>query len=468
MATTSEISAGSLNDTDGDSVADLTRPSQMDFSYNQSISTDIREPVVFSDTFARWNFDRKGFLSASSRITFSVVPHAGAPTAFFPIGVGVASLIDRVVLRAGNSTIAETQEFGSLKAYDSMFISSEANKEREQYLTQRMMSHASVYENDPTTHRTNVDAPTYGLDNGRSYDVADLKLLPFSRIDGTNAATIKQSPVYSLLLGDLVDLFQNQDFPMYLCDEEIHLELHFQTQSDKRVCQPTAGTGGVYKIDQSECRMIYDTIYYDGEQMDKFRMAAERGGGLTYGFTDYRLTKRTATTGATWANLIQNVGGAGRFVDKVIVRISNDVANKQKSLLNSFQSQAPTTGETTLNIRYNDRYEFPIDRSNTAMLFQTVKDAQGEVPFVTRQEFSRESPNTITARTFETIEQRGALGGNLKFLAVKPSREERINNQGIDLIFKGTYPDESLTLLCWLGLRKVARLQNGKLTCYFA
>tara|TARA_R110002110_G_scaffold224947_3_gene439005 strand:+ start:3120 stop:4532 length:1413 start_codon:yes stop_codon:yes gene_type:complete len=470
MTTTAEISTGSLNDTDGDSVADLTRPGQLDFSYNQSISTEIREPVVFSDTFARWNFDRQGFLSHTSRITFSVTPPDGVASAFFPVGVGIGSLIDRVVLKGGpgGATIAETQEFGSLMAYDSMFVSSEANKEREQYLSARMMSHASVYETDPTTHKTDVDAPTYGLDNGRSYTGADLKLLPFSRIDGTDATTVKESPVYSILLGDLVDLFKNQDFPLYLCDDEIHLELHFQTDSQKRVCQPTGGVGGAYKIDQSECRMIYDTIYYDGEQMDKFKSAADRGGGLTYAYTDYRLTKRTATSAATWANLIQNVGGAGRFVDKVIVRISDDTANKQLSLLNSYQSEAPTTGETTLNIRYNDRFEFPIDRSNTAMLFQTLKDAQGEVPFITRQEFSRESPDTITARTFELIDQRVALGGKLNFLAVKPSREERINNQGIDLIFKGVYPGTSMTLLCWLGLRKVARIENGALTCYFA
>ena len=89
MTTTAEISTGSLNDTDGDSVADLTRPGQLDFSYNQSISTEIREPVVFSDTFARWNFDRQGFLSHNSRLTFSVTPPDGVASAFFPVGVGI-------------------------------------------------------------------------------------------------------------------------------------------------------------------------------------------------------------------------------------------------------------------------------------------------------------------------------------------------------------------------------------------
>ena len=467
---TNELSAGSLDDFDGDSVADLTRPGSLGFSYTQKITTDIREPQVFSNTFARFQMDRSGLLSHHSRITFSVVPEAGRTSAYFPVGIGVNSLIERVVVKAGNRTLAETQEFAQLKAYESMFITSEANKEREQYLTSRMLNHSAVY-----TVGSDTASAAYGLDNGRSYEGADLELLPCSRMDGTNAATIKESPVYSILLGDLCDLFKDQDFPLYLCDEEIYLELHFTPKSSKRVCINNADAlDGAFVLDQSECRMIYDTIYYDGDMMDKFRKQADSKGGLTYSYTDYRLTKRTASTGATWANLIQNVGGAGRFVDKVIVRIGDDVTDKQKSLLNSYVSEAPQVDgdgnatETTLNIRYNDRYEFSIDRSNTAMLFQTLKDAQGEVPFITRQEFSREGADIITDNTFEKNVQRTALGGNLNYLSVKPAREERINNQGIDITIKGSWPDTSHTLLCWIGLRKVARIQNGRLDSYFA
>jgi len=469
MATTEQISAGSLDDRDGDNVADLTRPSLMDFSYSQKISSEIREAVVLSDSFARFQIDRKGFLSHQSKITFSVVPVATNTSAFFPTNVGVNSLISRVVLKAGNRTISETQEFGQLKAYESMFLTGEANKEREMYLTQRVMNHAPVFEDDSTTHNTNSDAPTYGLDIGRAYEGTNLKLLPCNRMDGTNATTIAESPVYSVYIGDLVDLFKNQDFPVYLCDEELFLELHFQEDSKKRVNvnQAQAGFTAKYVIDSAETRMMYDTIYYDGDTMEAFRNKANKSG-LTYQYHDYRLTKRTASTPATWANLVQNVGGAGRFVDKVVVRIGNDTANKEKALLNSYYSQFPSAGGTTFNIRYNDRYEFPIDRDNSALLFQTMKSAEGQVPFITRQEYSREMPNTITNRTFEGIDQRTSLGGNLHYLAVKPEREERINNQGIDIILKGTYPAESLTLMVWISLRKVARLQGGRLDCYFA
>lgn len=469
MATTEQISAGSLDDTDGDSVADLTRPSTFDFSYAQKISSEIREAVVLSDDFARFQIDRKGFLSHQSKITFSLVPPDGVPSAYFPVGVGVNSLIERVVLKAGNRTISETQEFGQLKAYESMFLTGEANKEREMYLTQRLLNHAPVYETNPATFLTNSDAPTYGLDNGRSYDGTDLKMLPCGRMDGTDATSKALSPVYSLHIGDLVDLFKHQDFPVYLCDEELFIELHFQTNSKKRVSVEgtQAGFTDGFVIDARETRMMYDTIYYDGDQMEAFRKSANKSG-LTYQYHDYRLTKRTSNAPATWTNLIQNIGGAGRFVDKVVVRIGRDDDNKEKTLLNHYYSQHPTTGTSTFNIRYNDRYEFPIDRDNTALLFQTLKTAEGEVPFVTRQEYSREMTDTITDRTWEGNEQRASLGGNLHYLAVKPEREERINNQGIDLIFKGVFPAESLTLMAWISLRKVARIKDGVLSCYFA
>ena len=469
MATTEQISAGSLDDTDGDSVADLTRPSTFDFSYAQKISSEIREAVVISDTFARFQIDRKGFLSHQSKITFSLLPADGVASAYFPIGVGVNSLIDRVVLKAGNRTISETQEFGQLKAYESMFLTGEANKEREMYLTQRLLNHAPVYETDPADFTTDTDAPTYGLDIGRSYEGTNLRMLPCNRMDGTDEESKNLSPVYSLHIGDLVDLFKHQDFPVYLCDEELFIELHFQTNSKKRVCvnQSQAVFTNTYVIDPRETRMMYDTIYYDGDQMEAFRSRANKTG-LTYQYHDYRLTKRTSSTPATWTNLVQNIGGAGRFVDKVVVRIGRDDDNKEKTLLNHFYSQHPTTGTSTFNIRYNDRYEFPIDRDNTALLFQTLKTAEGEVPFVTRQEYSREMPTTITDRTWEGNQQRSSLGGNLHYLAVKPEREERINNQGIDIIFKGTFPAESLTLMAWVSLRKVARIKDGVLSCYFA
>lgn len=469
MATTEQISAGSLDDRDGDNVADLTRPSQLPFSYNQKVSSEIREAVVINDSFARFQIDRKGFLSHSSKITFSLVPAVGVTSAFYPINVGVNSLISRVVLKCGNRTIAETQEFGLLKAYESMFMTGEANKEREMYLTQRMLNHAPVYEDDSSAYNSNSDAPTYGIDNGRYYDGTDLKLLPCSRMDATSGITIAESPVYSVYLGDLVDLFKNQDFPVYLCDEELFLELHFQTDSKKRVNVNDGQTAFAdrFLIDHNETRMMYDTIYYDGDTMEAFRNNANKTG-LTYQYHDYRLTKRTSSTPATWANLVQNVGGAGRFVDKIVVRIGNDSAVKEKSLVNSYYSEFPSAGDTTFNIRYNDRYEFPIDRDNTALLFQTLKSAEGMVPFVTRQEYSREMTDIITQRTFEGNIQKDGLEGHFHFLAVKPEREERINNQGIDIILKGTWPADPLTLCCWISLRKVARIQNGRLDCYFA
>ncbi len=458
-------------DVSEDVVADLTRPSQLTSNYSQRISTDIREPVVFSQDFCRFSLDRKGFLSHHSKIAFSVKPADGKSSAFFPIGLGVNSLIDRVVLKVGNRTIAETQEFAMLQAYRSIFKTNEENREREQFMTQRLINHRAVYEDDPANFDTSTDAPTIGLDFGRAYKGSDMSLLPFARMDGTNATTKAESPVYSIYLGDLFDIFSNQDLPLFMMDDEVHIELHFTPlTSDKRVSVNNDDVaGGEFEIDQSETRMIYDTIYYDGDAMESFRKKADSKGGMTFEYTDYRLTRRTDTKADAFKDITQSLGGAGRFVDKVIIRIGNDLEDKSKTLLNSQYSQSPPAGtERTINLRYNDRFDFPIDRSNSALLFSTMREAEGDTPFITRQEYGREEANVLSVRTLEKHQVRGNLGGNFNWLALRPNREERINNQGIDLIYKNPMPTESLTLMCWIGLRKIATLKDGHFDCYFA
>ena len=456
---------------DADLVGDLTRPSQLTSNYSQRISTDIRESVVFSQSFARWSLDRKGFLSHHSKIAIGVKPATGFSSAFFPIGIGVNSLIDRCVLKCGNRTIAETQSFGELQAYRSIFKTNEENREREQFMTQRLINHSAVYEDDPALFDTDVDAPTIGLEFGRDYQGSNMNLLPFARMDGTNATTKAESPVYSIYLGDLFDIFANQDMPLYLMDDEVHIELHFTALTgDKRVSVNNGIAAGIeVEIDQSETRMIYDTIYYSGDAMEAYRDKVNREGGLTFEYTDYRLTRRTDTKADAFKNITQSLGGAGRFVDKVIIRIGNDDKDSSKTLLNSQYCQAPPAGEErTINLRYNDRFEFPIDRSNSALLFSTMREAEGDTAFITRQEYGRESPNVLTPKTLEQHAIRGNLGGNFNWLSLRPNREERVNNQGIDLIYKNPMPTESLTLLCWIGLRKIATLKDGHFDCYFA
>ena len=465
-------------DMDSALVGDLMRPSTLDSSLAQRISTDIREPVVFSQSFCRFSLDRKGFLSHQSKIAFSVIPAVANSFAYFPVSVGVNSLISRCVLKVGNRTIAETQEFGALQGYRSLFETGEENVEREQFLTQRMINHIPNY--DVTAGggeflHSQTNSASYGLYSGIDERAAtsipaDWEAPKYLRLDGNYPA---ESPVYSIFLGDLFDIFANQDLPLFMLDDEVHIELHFTPPKQKRCCLAVAAPAQTadqdYLIDQSETRMIYDTIYYSGDAMEAFRAKADRDGGLTFNYLDYRLTRRTASTAGAFDNLTQAIGGAGRFVDKIIVRIANDDKDAERSLLNSYECQAPKAGEErAINLRYNDRFEFPIDRSNSSLLFSTMREAEGDVPFITRAEYGTEMTGAITENTYHGHVQKANLASKFNYLCLRPSREERVNNQGMDLIYKCPMATESLTLLVWIGLRKVATLKDGHFDCYFA
>ena len=93
--------------------------------------------------------------------------------------------------------------------------------------------------------------------------------------------------------------------------------------------------------------------------------------GFTY--VDYQFVKRTVSAADFTEQLIQNLGGAGRIVNKVVIQTSRDLAGsgarpQTLSLLGPFESDGPavsttTAGSVTTNLRYNDLFLYPIDVS---------------------------------------------------------------------------------------------------------
>ena len=461
-----------------DRIPDLMKLGEIQTDMAQVVTTDIIEPSVVSDSFARFTLDRRvGFLHSNSKIALSVVPLTNAK-AYFPLNIGVGSLIQRAVLKIGQRTISETQDFAHLHAYSSLFITNENNKEREQYLSQRAIAHKNV--NGDMTNLLYADR--VGIDNGVETNFTGASqgvfLHKFQEIDATDADTIKQSPVYSIYLSDLFGMLKSFQLPAYMLDEPIFVELTFTppltsiadgvTNQSQRCCTNLTGTEAVsYAIDQNELKMIYDSISYDGEVMEKYR---EQNKSISFSFKEYTLAKRTGVQ-TDFANLVFNVGGNGRLVSKCIIGLEANANFVSRSLINGYGSFAPVNGEeATLNLLYNDRYEFSHDRSNNALLFSTTQQSEGAVPMVTRGEYSREAGAlTITTHGFEGNIQNTGLSGRFFWNSIRPNRAERVNSRGMDLTYKnpnltaGTY-----TLRVWLELLKVCELVDGKMTSRFA
>ena len=389
-----------------DDVPDLLNVGAIPSNQSAMIDTDILEPVIFSQDFITFQIENIGSNSAS------------LTRGFLPVGVGISSLIRRATLKIGTKTICEIDDFNHWSAYKSMFMSNETNKEREQYLSGRGISHSQFYSGARGTAAYFPDqgalSSHIGLDNGQEY-------------------------IYPTPVG----VGANNTAELEVMD--------FQLVENK----------GVFSI-----------------TLDAY---AKKNSTLQFTYMDYRLTKSTLSE-VDAQNQIRNVGGAGRLVPRMFVGINKNACNTTgsdgwKTGLNKYISYAcetgglsgaDTYGRLTSNIKKNDVFLYPIDRTNTALHFQAVKDTEGMLPFISRSEYSRQG-DRMTPSTLEKVSQSDSLQGNFFWTAYRMPDGERVNSRGLELTSKmnslkaGTY-----TSRCWIEIVKVATLIDGQFNCYYA
>ena len=453
-------------------VPNLMRLGEISTDMAQIVTTDVIEPTVFSQSFCRFTLDRRvGFLHSNSKITLSLIPD-GTDTqkGYFPLNIGVGSLIQSCRLMIGQKVVSSVEDFAHFHGYQSMFLTNENNKEREQYLSQRMIAHKQ----SPTDLNTPRVANKIGIDNGIVIDIADQRLNRFQEMNGGTADDITDSPVYSIYLSDLFPMLREYSLPAYLIKEPIFVEITWTpytsnlsgaVNSLRQCCQSTGDDTAKWNIDQNEVRMIYDSITYDGEIM---RQYAEQNSNLSFQYKEYNLAKRTGAQ-TEFADLVFPCGGNGMLCSKIIYGIQANAKYTAKSLVNGFHSLAPTGGNNlAVNLLYNDRYEFSVDRDNLALIFSTTQQSEGQVPMLCRAEYGNEMTTEITANTFEGNSQRTGLVQQFCWNSIRLNRGQRINTKGIDLIYKNVLAGGNYTLRVWVEHLKIATLQGGEFSCYNA
>ena len=470
-------------------VPDLLRVSPMDTTTATDVETSILDPVVSSDSFCRFVFLNKGILHSHSKITLSATALAD-PTGkrFYPLGVGVQSLISRCALKVGTKTLQEIDGYNYLSAYKDMFINNEHQLEREQVQSGKCISHEFRYSNASGTNGgadNNTSAPRYGLENGRDYKgtvaggVDDLAIQDW--------ASVGNAPVFQIALSDMFPMLKQTQLPLYMMEEQVSVELQFEPVSDNRVQRAQGVSDQPITIVQNEIKLIADYIYYPQEMMDSYRAA---NNVISFNHFDYRHSKvsvsATSTSGTTQ---IRNLGGAGRIVTKVITGLQSDVTGDE-SILNQYHSMSPErkysfgqapapgnhNGSLTVNIKYNDRFLYPIDVTNPARQFHNTAQAEGMVPFVTREEFCAEGVG-LTDDTYEGyVQNTGDAGdedgilGRFNWLSYRLNRNERINSRGLEYYWKyeGLNNSENLTQRSWLELAKLTTISGGYVTTELA
>ena len=479
---------------DSDRIPDLIKIGAIPSSYGQKLHTDVIDPVTFSQRRVRFTLSRvAGFLHSNSKVTLALTPQAGVAKGFYPLNVGISQLIKTAQLTIGNNTVCSVDDYNQFHAYQSMFISNEDNKEREQFLSQRCIAHMPVYDDrtENTTDKPPNSAKRIGIDVGRypvvpaAGGVGAFELLPFMEQDGTSAQTISEAPVYSVYLSDLFPFLKFNQLPMFMLDEEVHIDLTFvvstssladgATVESLRCCVNNGDASTTaFDVNESECKLVYDSISYDGDIMEKY---AQQNPKLTFQYADYRLTKRTGVKDAgtavdDFANVTLPIGGNGRLCTKVIFGLQANNNFVAKSLVNGTSAYGDNGLE--YNLLYNDRFEFSVDRKNSALQFATTQAAEGAVPMLTHDEIvKRSGTSSITAETLEGHAQASKTVGLetlFRWNSVRPNKGERINNKGMDLIYKipTGLADDTYTLRVYIELLKVATIENGRFNCYFA
>jgi hypothetical protein len=480
-----------MDDTDAtpdvstDQIPDLIKIGAIPSEYGQTLSTDIIDPVTFNQNRMRFTMSRvSGFLHSKSKITLAVTPHTNS-SAYYPVNIGVSQLIQSAELRVGNKTICQVDDYATFHAYQSLFITNENNKEREQYLSQRLMSHKPLYDNNRQADDTKNAAAKITLDTGlnpvvnTTTDDATFKLQPFQLHNAASAQTVSEAPVYSVYLSDLFPFLKTNQLPAFMINEEIHIDITFQdevsslsgsVQSRRLCCAAGEDVTVHYLINKEECKLIYDSISYDGEIMRKY---AEQNKRLVFQYVDYRLAKRTGPQ-SEFEDLTFQLGGNGRLVSKIMFALQRNGNYIAESLMNGdgVAHAVTTANELSINLRYNDRFEFSVDRKNKALLFTTTQQSEGQVPMVSRDEYANNGVTALTTHTLEGHAQNAGpsgIGANFCWTALRLNKGERVNNKGLELTYKApNLGADSYTLRCYLELLKVATIEDGVMNCYFA
>ena len=475
-------------DVSGDRIPDLIKIGAIPSSYGQMLTTDVIDPVTFSQERCRFTLQRvAGFLHSDSKITLGVTPLT-TTTAFYPLNIGVSNLIKSAQLMIGSQVVCSVDDYTHFHQYQSMFITNENNVEREQFLSQRCINHQPIYDDRTadTTDKPPNSAKKIGLDVGRNPVVpagggaGTFELLPFQHHDATSAQSIAEAPVYSVYLSDLFPFLKFNSLPCFMIDQQIHIDITFTDKVSslggaglsRRMCvanSDAANNQVEYDINESEVKLVYDSITYDGDVMQKY---AQQNPKLTFQYVDYRLAKRTGDQDA-FSNLKFQLGGNGRLVSKVFFALQSNENFTPVSLLNGVTGKDSVVAQNlAINLLYNDLFEFNTDRSNPALLFHTTQQAEGQVPMITRDEWKTSGVSALTTETFEGHAQNSGavgLGGLFNWTAIKPNKGQRVNNKGMDLTYKNPgLGAENYTLRVYLEMLKVLTIENGSANCYFA
>ena len=513
---------------------DLTNIQPFEADYSQRIDSDTLDPVVINDSggsqsggFCRFTLTNKGFLSHDSRIVLGLLDNGnGADVAFLAPHIGVKQLIHSCVLKIGAKVVSEIRDFASLSAYESLFSSPAENLDRNQYINGQIYNVSQVNDYtqlDPTIGQKR--ASTLSLNNGMCLLTSNItdktadanNPLPNNQKGGDIQSIRPQqssqaNSLFSLRLSELFPFFaSDKQFPLVLMDEQINIEIHFNAYPFN-CCRGTKGETAAslareFKVNTKEVKLMADYVFFDAETMAQY-IAENKNKEFRWNYLDYRLSQQVIPAeggDGTISKNIRNIGGAGLIVNKVIMGLEDtstmepdggagaddDVKAVAKywlstlNLLNRFKGVRTLSSDVSKsrfawNVRYNDRYLYPIDRENDSLLMNDIYLAENKPFRVCKDHYSKQSKTTRESNWINVMNvEHNMLEGQLFWTTAKLDGR-RINMNGIDIEFLNTSVDDNdynnakfdsktkvFTQNVFLEIERYAVLKDGIVDCYY-
>lgn len=482
-------------------VPDLIDLRKVPADYSQSVETDLLETSTFQEAtatqtgFASFNLAQKGFLHSHSKLFVGLIPAAGTTNTFLPQNVGIASVLDRAVLKVRKSgqVINDIQDFGHFYSIQSAMVSNETMIEREQYTSGRCLAKEFRNQRYVAAGGGSVEndgnlAQGYGLSNGREYGLATIaaddreaQLLlqqPFSKMDASSAATIAQSPVYQLDLAELFPFLKTTQLPLYMIDQGLTIELFWSKTSLDRVCRGQGqANGGEFLIDKTQLKFCADYItYLQDDAMNRWRDAHPV---IRLPFSDYRLSKLTTTQAALTTGIVRQLGMNNRLVSRAVTIISKESAasdvDSNNSIVNKYNMYAPESGvidtasgnevgKISYNLKYKSRFEFSQSLTNKAQAFTQLTMSEG-LPFVSRQDYSNEGTGYLPTIQYEGHTQANVLPGKFFMLGTRLTNG-RVESDGVELHLSVDVPAGPFQVRTYLEYGREAVIEDGEFLVY--
>jgi hypothetical protein len=275
--------------------------------------------------------------------------------AAYPMPTGVASLIDRAILRFGAKVACTSSNYGN---YFSIVNSSFTSNDRKRNLDHYTYLTSNAWE-------TGLDSTNVVYDGSVSSFGDTIDTIPLLNQDADSASN------GSLSLADLFPGFINTDLALFLMRDEVSVELQFKAENSigDRCIGLDAYDAASFanSIVEDELMLCCDHIYFSNLRMNQIRenFAAN---GFTAFYSDMQSTRDNLPVPAVATDeqrTTHHIGGAGKMISSILLAQPRVDASQDlvKYAMGKYGSDCCLT-KKGFNVSINNQNIFAIDVAN--------------------------------------------------------------------------------------------------------